>query len=289
MSDPTAVELPPPPPHDAGAAIVAAAELLWPAPATVSVAKRGTPPPAGHRVVREHLLAPTAGRPRLVLPAHAPRAAAAVAARRNGSGGAIGRLAALGAAALVRVGGADRMIRDRLRVTAPTGGTLDDVEAVLGTVLGTDVIVGLHVGTARVNRKPVLHAVDARGHTLAFVKVGHSESARALVRREANTLRELAGHSFTSLQVPTVLALNAWRDTELLVLSPLLGRPIRPAVGNVPYTAMRELAAVHGLTQSTLGGSTFVARMLEIAHVLSADTATRYERAVDTIRGADSP
>jgi hypothetical protein len=132
----------------------------------------------------------------------------------------------------------------------------------------------------------VLHAVDARGRTLAFVKVGHSESARALVRREATTLRELAGHSFTSLQVPTVLALNAWRETELLVLSPLHGRPIRPAVGNVPSTAMRELAAVHGLTQSALGGSGFVARLLEIPRHLSADTATRYERAVSTLREA---
>ena len=143
MSDETAVELPPPPPQDAGAAIVAAAELLWPAPATVSVSRRGTPPPAGSRIVREHLLAPQGTRPRLVVPAGARRAAAAVALRRSGSGGAAGRLAALGAAAFVRVGAADRVVRDRLRVTGPEHAMRDDIETRLGELLGTEVVVGL--------------------------------------------------------------------------------------------------------------------------------------------------
>jgi hypothetical protein len=284
VSDATVVELPPPPPQDARTAIVVAAELLWPAPATVEVTKRTAAPAAGHRVVREHLLVPSATRPRLIVPASTPRAAAAIAARRNGSGGTVGRLSATGAAALVRSGLADRLVADRLRVSAPLDTPLESVETHLAELLGTDVIVGLHVGTARVNRKPVLHAVDASGRTLAFVKVGHSESARALVRGEAGTLGELAAHSFSTLHVPSVIALSAWRDMELLVLSPLSGRAVRPAVSNVPYAAMRELAAIHGLTSASLADSAFVARLLEIPRTLRAQHADRYAAAVQAIR-----
>lgn len=284
MSDATVVELPPPPPQDARTAIVAAAELLWPAPATVAVSKRGLTPGAGQRIVREHLLVPNATRPRLVVPANAPRAAAAIAARRNGSGGAVGRISATGAATLLRTGLADRLVSDRLRVSAPIATPRDDVETHLTELLGTQVIVGLHVGTARVNRKPVLHTVDTHGRTLAFVKVGHSESARALVRGEANTLSELAAHSFSALQVPTVIALSAWRDLELLVLSPLSGHAVRPAIGNVPYAAMRELAAVHGLTSASLADGAFLTQLLEIPRSLRAEHADRYAAAVQAIR-----
>ena len=288
MNDTTAVELPPPPPRDAATAIVAAAELLWPAPASIEIAKRNAPVGAGRRIIREHLLVPTASQPRLIVPAGARAAAAAIAARRSGSGGATGRIAAATAALLVRSRIADRVVRDRLRVTVPVDAVADDIESRLSELLGTRVIAGLHVGTARVNRKPVVHAVGDDGRTLAFVKVGHTESARQLVRDEAATLRELADHRFATLLVPQVLALGGWRDLELLVLSPLAGRPIRPEVRNAPYAAMRELAEVHALTHGPLDRSAFLSRLADVPRSLAGVTAERYAVALAALRAASA-
>src|SRR4051812_11976419 len=287
MSDAPAVELPPPPPRDAGAAVVAAAELLWPAPAQVEVTHRRAKVGPGRRVVREQLLAPDAAHPRLVTPANAHRAGAAIASRRNGSGGLLGRVAGRSAAALVRMGAADRLVSARLRVTAPADAQLDDIETKLSELLGTRVIVGLHVGTARVNRKPVLHTVDEEGRTLAFVKVGHNDAARALVRAEAETLRALAESTLATVQVPAVLAFTAWRDTELLVLSPLTGRPVRPALRNLPLQAMRELSNVRDTTTQPLAAGAFLARIGQLADQLRAETADRYQAALQTLRGVD--
>ena len=287
MSDAAAVALPPPPPRDVGSAVVAAAELLWPAPARVEVTHRRAKVDAGRRVVRELLLAPDATHPRLVTPANAHRAGAAIASRRNGSGGLVGRIAGRSAAALVRVGAADRLVSARLRVTAPADARLDDIETKLSDLLGTRVIVGLHVGTARVNRKPVLHTVDEQGHTLAFVKVGHNDAARSLVRAEADTLRTLADSTLATVQVPTVLAFTAWRDTELLVLSPLSGRAVHPALRNVPLPAMRELAAVHGITTEPLATGAFLARLGQLVDGLRAETTDRYRGALRALRDVD--
>jgi hypothetical protein len=283
VSDTAAVELPPPPPQDAGAAIVAAAELLWPAPAHVRVVDRRTPVETGRRIVREHLLAPNGTHPRLVVPAGHPRAAAAIAGRRRGSGGAAGTAAASAAAALVRSGLGDRLVRARLRITSPNNTAVDNVETQLGEILGTEVIVGLHVGTARVNRKPVLHVVDRGGRTLAFVKVGHTDAARELVRAEAATVRALEATPFSTVVVPHVIASTTWRDMELLVLSALTGRTVKPAPRNAPHAAMREVAAIGGVRRQHIGDSAFLAKLSTAGKTLPPQVADRYARALDRI------
>jgi hypothetical protein len=289
VSDTAAVELPPPPPRDAGAALIAAAGLLWPAPATVAVQRRSDPVRDGHRIAREYLLIPNAHHPRLMPPAGAPRAAAAIVRRRFGTGGRFGRLAVGAAAAAVRSGLTDRVIRDRLRITSPVDGPGDDIETVLADVLGTRVVVGLHVGTARVNRKPVLHAVDGAGHTVAFVKVGHTTAASGLVRQEAATLRELAEHSMSTVELPRVLGLTQWHGLDLLVLSPVHGRPVRSSVRTIPYAAMREVAELTGLHTDALATSEFCGRLAQLAQSLpAAETTDRYASALAALAGHDT-
>jgi hypothetical protein len=284
VKDTTAVELPPPPPQDAGAAIVEAAELLWPAPAKVDVVDRRTPIGPGRRLVREHVLAPSSKRPRLVVPAGQRRAAAAIAVRRRGSGGVLGTAGATAAAALVRSGAADRIVRARLRITTPLDVDVDSVETRLGEILGSEVIVGLHVGTARVNRKPVLHAVDPHGRTLAFVKVGHTEAARELVRGEAATIRDLATRSLSTVVVPSVISLTTWHEMELLVLSALTGHTVRPAPRNAPHGAMREVAAIAGVRAEQVDDSAFLAKLAAAAKTLPAHVGDRYAAALDRVR-----
>jgi hypothetical protein len=252
------------------------------------VQRRRDPVPPGQRVVREYVLIPSATRPRLIPPASERRAAAAVVRRRYGTGGRFGRLAVGVAAGVVRTGVTDRLIRDRLRMTVAVDKHEDDIETVLGDVLDTKIVVGLHVGTARVNRKPVLHAVDNAGHTVAFVKVGHTDPARDLVRREAATLRSLADHSFISMEIPTVIALRQWHDLELLVLSPVFGRPVRSSVRTVPFAAMSELAGFAGTESAELSSSPFLERLERLAHALSpAETTERYAAALAGLGNTD--
>ena len=70
--------------------------------------------------------------------------------------------------------------------------------------------------------------------------------------------------------------------------SPLAGRPIRPAVENTPYAAIRELAAVLGVNDAAVAGSGFLARLREIARALRPDVSTRYVAALDAIGAANA-
>ena len=274
----------PPPPTDAGAsALRDAAALLWPAPAAVEVVRRGTPVPSGHEVVTEHLLIPDARRPRLVVPAGERRAAAVIAGGRGDYGGSRARPAA--ARLAVRSGLAAAAARDRIRVTVPTGVAHDDVEQVLATLLGHPVVLGLSVGAPRVNRKPILHILDRAGRTLAFVKVGHNADTRDLVRAEASTLRQLAAHKLPAIELPRVLHLTNWRDVELLVLSAVGdNRPGRVDVERPPYDAMRQLAAIDGITEAPLTASAFIAGVRQsTAGLADKDAARRFTAALDRI------
>ena len=274
----------PPPPTDIGAsALRDAAALLWPAPATVDVVRRRTPLPSGHRVVREHLLIPGADQPRLVVPARERRAGAAIARRRGDLGrGARVRPAAAGWA--VRIGLADALARDRMRVSVPNDAERDDVEHELAKILGEPVVVGLSVGSPRVNRKPILHVLDRRGRTLAFVKVGHTPSARQLVQAEAMTLTWLAEHPLPSIDVPQLLHIGLWHALQLLVLGAVGEGRRRVDVDRPPFAPMRELAAIDGVTHAPVSGSEFLADLRQSMSSLSDRSATqRFAAALDRV------
>ncbi|GAA1269683.1 hypothetical protein GCM10009677_22940 [Sphaerisporangium rubeum] len=107
------------------------------------------------------------------------------------------------------------------------------IEGHLGEVFGRPVRVVTYVRPARrANRKPVLAVFGPDGERLAFVKVGHTERVRALVRHESTTLAMLAAAPPRTVVAPSVLYHGLWRDMDVLALSPLpvtRGR-VRPAL-----------------------------------------------------------
>ena len=73
----------------------------------------------------------------------------------------------LGVSGLLR-GRAYAPFQDRITVEERAG----SLRSHLGDVFGEPVDLSLGLGTARANRKPVLQVFDARGRSLAFVKIG---------------------------------------------------------------------------------------------------------------------
>ncbi|MFB4291565.1 hypothetical protein ACBI99_28210 [Nonomuraea sp. ATR24] len=125
------------------------------------------------------------------------------------------------------------------RVMLPAEGSIGDH---LGEVFGTPIELVVHVRPARrANRKPVLEAYSA-GARLAYVKIGDSERARALVANEAAVLSRLADRPLKSVVAPSVLYHGTWRGLGVLALSPLPARR-----GRVPepllIRAVKEIAA----------------------------------------------
>jgi hypothetical protein len=270
-------------------ALAETARLIWPAPAQVGEGLDGA-------VVREFLLAPSAAKPRIALPARAPRAAADVVRKYSQGLGTreyvsrrvLGRLLAVRPVhALVSL-----LLRDRLRVVLPAGGEHDSLERHLGELLGRDVLLGISVGPSRANRKPVLQAVTADGQTLAYVKVGISDLTRSLVSGEADALSAYwsADAGEQTLRAPRVLHHGTWRDLEILVLEAIRPRHAgilahRKRRSEEPLAAMREFGERLGLTHDRLTGNRFWRRIATTPDQLTdpqqaatyADAAKRVE------------
>lgn len=267
-----------------GEELLSAVSLLWPESTTI---RPGSGSGDSRVQRRELLVVPNARRPRLLLPARRPRAAAAVAMRTAGSGSPVDQLSRWALAGLLVTGLGDRALRDRITLPEPTqapagerGGGAQDIEAHLGSLLNEPVVVSVHVGTARANRKPVLQVLDHLGHTLAFAKVGHTGLAKELVRTEAQALRRLATSDLSSIQAPTLLHHGRWRGMELLVMTPLSVRSaIRRRVPDVPVQAMLELATSRANT-STVGEEGMPSRTRTTLTALrderSRETSTAY-------------
>ena len=61
-----------------------------------------------------------------------------------------------------------------LRVAAPDADA-DSIETHLAERLGTDVRVGVLLGTRRANQKPVLQVFARDGRSLGYAKIGHND------------------------------------------------------------------------------------------------------------------
>lgn len=232
------------------AAWIAAVEELWPDAAVEAV---GPGRSAGAR--RELAFLPDARHPRLLVPAGLPRAAAAALRRYSHDLGVRQRASRGLTAAAVRTGLPERRLRDRLRVTG--GGP--SVEDRLAELLGRRVVVSIGLGSARANRKPILHVLSPRGEPVAFVKVGDTGTARGLLGGEAAALAYLGARlDRARLHVPEVLHHGTWRGLDLLVLEPLPTSALgwRPR-GRAPVAEMRTLFEVGGVERAPLRGSAF--------------------------------
>jgi hypothetical protein len=109
------------------------------------------------------------------------------------------------------------LLRDRVGVV----GEQESLRSYLSEVLGEEVTFSISLGTARVNRKPILQIFSAKGRTLAFAKVGDSAQAMADVQAEALALRRIEGRLPAALEVPAVLHTGTWRGSFILLLTPL--------------------------------------------------------------------
>jgi hypothetical protein len=169
----------------------------------------------------------------------------------------------------------------RLRVTVDDLGA-DSIERHLAEVLGTDVRVGVILGTARSNQKPVLQVFAPTGEVIGYAKIGHTPVTRSLVRQEAATLQLLTACGTTSFRAPQALSASQWRGLQVLVVSPLGGSPGREVSQHTRVAAMRELAAVQGLATCALADSPFWSRLGESLHALEP-AAERLRRAYDVV------
>jgi hypothetical protein len=254
--------------------------LLWPAPATVTL---GRARHAGGR--RSYLILPSLEHPRLLLPRRTRRAAGG-AIRGYGEQSSPARRTAVRLASYGLVAGAgDQLLRDRLEV----GGGGDTIEDHLARELGRPVLVSLHLGPARANRKPVLQLLGTDGATVGFAKVATTPLTGRLVAAETDTLRLLAKAGLRHLTPPTALTGGSWRGLEILVQSPLpVRQPRRPSPTRLA-AATAEVAAVNGISTQPLAGPYLAGLRERVAALPAGDTRDELTGALDALRGTDVP
>jgi hypothetical protein len=249
--------------QDRAAYLERVCNLLWPPPAEVAFTSSRailTQPITSHADdtnARDTVLLvlPGLGSPRLIVPPE--RRAGSTAVRRYGEpGSARSRLATRALSVMLATGVAGLMLPDRVTVRVPAGA--QTIDSHLSSALGHQVLVSMHIGAARANRKPVLQVLTPAGQTVGFAKIGHNPLTAELVRSEHDALRRLGAAGLGHLQVPRVLGFSRWQGMEVLVLSPLpvwqKRTPLRP--GQLAK-AMAEVAAVSGVRHSPLAESRY--------------------------------
>ncbi|ADB31797.1 hypothetical protein Kfla_2732 [Kribbella flavida DSM 17836] len=203
------------------------------------------------------IFVPSGSAPRLLVPAGRPAAAASGLRRFSRALSGKERVVrSIGSVALRA--GAEGLLADRIRIT-PRAGAGDSIEQHLSGVLGTEVVVGLGVGSLRANQKPILQVFDERGRCIAYVKVGDCALTARLVRQEGAALAELAKAEWRLLEIPALLHLGSWHDLELLVISALDTR-FRPGAGSLlqpPLAPLDELYDRYDEGSAALGVTTY--------------------------------
>lgn len=183
-------------------------------------------------------LVPPGKRAKLAIPAASPKAAARTLDRPS-AGDSITRTILRDSLAIAE--------RSRvLRFATPAGLVIDHSEGSivdhLSLIFGQRVLIGLMVGSARANQKPVLNVFSSEGEELGFAKVGLGVLADQLVAAEGDALRDLATMRLRSVTVPQVIADSPWRGHPVLVMTSLRSdRAQRPL--HLPARALREIGA----------------------------------------------
>lgn len=224
-------------------------------------------------------MVPHARAPRILLPAANPVAASRAMLRFSAALAPRDVLQRVGVSGLLRA----RTLAafpDRITVSERAGSLRD----YLNGVFGEPVDVSLGLGTARANRKPVLQVFDSRGRSLAFVKVGDLAVTEALVRREAQSLQQLAAGDLPALfEVPRLLHLGEWEGAVVLAMTPLetsfRQRPARQFV--VPHEEMSMLHRAFAEGARPLTDTALWAAMVEARESLvPSATSDRLEQAL---------
>lgn len=204
-----------------------------------------------------YIVVPNIRQPRVLVPAVSRRIAATALRRYARPASRLARWKRNAAVAALGTGLDRALLPDRIDLA-----THNDIGSYLSNVLGTDIHLGIQIGPARANRKPVLQLLNSTADTIGFAKIGTSELTRELVDAETTALRRLSGVEFRHLQVPEVLHAGSWHGHKILVQEALPGWR-RPQRTDAMYLtrAMRELAVCQGTQDSTLGGSDYASAL----------------------------
>ncbi|MEU5725383.1 hypothetical protein [Micromonospora sp. NPDC047738] len=204
-------------------------------------------PPPGHRVVARYAVVPSMERAKFLLPLPSRRVGAASTLAYNAlrpprvrvNRFAVGVLAGLGATQLARM--------PVLTVAVPA--TADPAEllltAYLARIEGRPLHAAIGIRPPDPHHKPTLQLFDGRGAARAYAKVGWNEATRAMVRAEADALRELPRGAGEFPEVPRLLRELAWGDLAVTLVEPMpagvrrLARPERPEVAAMLAVARR--------------------------------------------------
>jgi len=263
--------------------LIETVEQLWPHGRVVDAVDGQVPDATTYAFV------PNASEARFLLPLH-DRASAGEALRKYSSSLTVREIAQRALMSLAFRCGASVLLRDRLAVS----GEQESLRSYLSEVLGQEVIFSINVGTARVNRKPILQVFSTQGTTLGYVKVGNNPMARADVQAEAAALRRIEGRLPARLEAPGILHTGQWRDAFILLLTPLrISMWQRPGGQTVvPTTEMRLLSEAFPEPDQPLTESTLWAGLLGSMEVLEEPaTHDRVAPALEALaaRAGDRP
>lgn len=251
-------------------AVFGLAESLWPR-AVISDRRH---PPKGARRVADYLPIPSAADPRLLIPRGHRRSAAAALWRQPGrsvkqrirrNAAAFGVAAGFAAIAPRGIVGVDSAEPQE-----------DTIESYFNRLFGFPVVLSLHLGKPRANRKPVVQVLTPRGGTVGFAKVGVDSLTNALVRNEAAALALIGQRRYQHLTASTVLSMGRWNTAEILVMSSLpVWRRQRALPANRLLSAGREVAATVPLRRLALRDWLRESGRLDDLHQLADTPAAR--------------
>jgi hypothetical protein len=136
------------------------------------------------------------------------------------------------------------------------------IEAALAELLGTDVVIGIHIGPPRANRKPVMAVSTPHGRILGYAKLGVGPLSDRLVANEQRALEQLAASGPASLSpvvVPTLLGATTFNGHPLLVQSPLPVHGTRAADAVAHRRAQVAVARAFSTQRRPIDDSPYVA------------------------------
>ncbi|WP_377320565.1 hypothetical protein ACFJIY_16230 [Pimelobacter simplex] len=241
--------------------LLSVAAALWPGAETVDAGA-----PADGRPVRARFAVLHRGpTPTVLVPVEPPSAAAASLRRVSAGSSWWDSTSRVAAGAAVRA--VPALLRHRVEVRGGEEGLADHLSA----VLGTPVTFSLSIGTARVNRKPVLQVFDATGTCRAFAKVGWTENTCADVAAEGRALAAVTAHQYRYIIPPELVARTSWEGRPVLLTGPLAPSPWarHRRSWTPPDDAMAELASRFGLTDGELATSDWWRRQWQVAGELA--------------------
>ncbi|TDQ54856.1 phosphotransferase [Actinorugispora endophytica] len=235
------------------------AEVLWPCGGLLGrrnrplrSASKASGTPLGP--IREYLPIPSAYNPRVILPATDRYAAVrgiAAFTQRHSFGE---RLRAALLSTAFASGMAPLLLRDRLRV-----GSGHTIEHALSEALGRELVIAIHVGPPRANRKPVLLLLTPEGRTAGYAKVGVNALTSRLVAAETDALRLLSGTPLRDVTVPRLLHAGEWNSRPLLVQEalPIGSRTDRPTRRQL-LRCVVQVAGLEPITRRPLAASPYL-------------------------------